>query len=34
MTTHKTDVIIIGGGIVGTAIARKLSKYQLDVVLL
>ncbi|MBU2704241.1 L-2-hydroxyglutarate oxidase LhgO, partial [Sporomusaceae bacterium BoRhaA] len=26
--------MIIGGGIVGTAIARKLSKYQLDVVLL
>lgn len=34
MTTLKTDVVIIGGGIVGTAIARELSKYQLDVVLL
>ncbi|MGC8972030.1 MAG: NAD(P)/FAD-dependent oxidoreductase [bacterium] len=27
------DVIIIGGGIVGTAIARELAKYQLEVVL-
>lgn len=30
----KSDVVIIGGGIVGTAIARELSKYELDVVLL
>lgn len=28
------DVIIIGGGIVGTAIARELSRYKLDVLLL
>lgn len=29
-----SDVVIIGGGIVGTAIARELSKYELDIVLL
>ncbi|MEG6585787.1 NAD(P)/FAD-dependent oxidoreductase [Dendrosporobacter sp. 1207_IL3150] len=29
----KADIVIIGGGIVGTAIARDLSKYKLDVVL-
>lgn len=28
------DVAIIGGGIIGTAIARELSKYELDVVVL
>jgi len=31
---YQTDVVIIGGGIVGTAIARELSKYDLNVVLL
>lgn len=31
--TAKADVVIVGGGIVGTAIARELSRYQLDVVL-
>ncbi|WP_122626537.1 NAD(P)/FAD-dependent oxidoreductase [Lucifera butyrica] len=30
----KTDVVIVGGGITGTAIARELSKYELKVVLL
>lgn len=30
----QADVVIIGGGIVGTAIARELSRYQLDVILL
>lgn len=30
----KTDVAIIGGGIIGTAIARRLSKYDLRVTLL
>ena len=29
----KTDVLIIGAGIAGTAIARELSKYELDVTL-
>jgi len=29
----KADLIIIGGGIVGTAIARELSKYKLQVIL-
>jgi len=30
----KTDVLIIGGGIVGASLAYEFSKYQLDVVLL
>lgn len=30
----KADVVIIGGGIIGSAIARELSKYELAVVLL
>ncbi|MFW6036088.1 MAG: NAD(P)/FAD-dependent oxidoreductase [Halothermotrichaceae bacterium] len=29
----KTDIVIIGGGVIGTAIARELSRYQLGVVL-
>ncbi|MEY8001165.1 NAD(P)/FAD-dependent oxidoreductase [Clostridium sp. Mt-5] len=29
----KTDVLIIGGGVIGAAIAHQLSKYNLDVVL-
>ena len=28
------DVIIIGGGVVGTAIARELSQYQLKIALI
>lgn len=32
--TAKADVVIIGGGIVGTAIARELSRYNADIVLL
>lgn len=31
---NKADVVIIGGGIVGAAIARELSRYHLDIVLL
>ena len=31
-TIFKTDVVVIGGGIVGTAIARELSEYELDLV--
>lgn len=34
MSTNSADVVIIGGGIVGAAIARELSRYQLHVVLL
>lgn len=29
-----SDVIVVGGGVVGTAIARELSKYKLDIILL
>lgn len=34
LNIDKTDIVIIGGGITGTAIARELSKYELNVVLL
>ncbi|HHF56449.1 MAG TPA: FAD-dependent oxidoreductase, partial [Thermoplasmatales archaeon] len=30
---EKADVVIIGGGVVGCAIARELSKYKLNVIL-
>lgn len=30
----ETDVVIIGGGVVGAAIARELSKYELKIILL
>ncbi|MCK4240696.1 MAG: FAD-dependent oxidoreductase, partial [Candidatus Atribacteria bacterium] len=30
----KTDVVIIGGGIIGTAIARELARYKLDITLI
>jgi glycerol-3-phosphate dehydrogenase len=30
----KTDVLIIGGGIAGTSIARELSRYELDLMLI
>ena len=33
-TTKTADVVIIGGGIIGAAIARELSKYRLTVVLI
>ena len=29
----EADVVIIGGGITGTAIARELSKYQVEAIL-
>jgi glycerol-3-phosphate dehydrogenase len=32
--SEKADVLIIGGGIVGTSIARELSRYELDVMLI
>jgi glycerol-3-phosphate dehydrogenase len=34
MRTQETQIAIIGGGITGTAIARELSKYKVDVCLL
>ncbi|MDF2499453.1 MAG: dependent oxidoreductase [Anaerosporomusa subterranea] len=34
MSAESTDVVIVGGGIVGSAIARELSRYQLAVILL
>ena len=30
---NKADIVIIGGGVVGCSIARELSKYKLDVIL-
>ncbi len=33
MQETKTDILIIGGGVVGTAIARSFSKYKLNVAL-
>lgn len=30
---RKTDVLIIGGGIIGTSISRELSKYNIDILL-
>ncbi|MFW6409519.1 MAG: NAD(P)/FAD-dependent oxidoreductase [Halanaerobiales bacterium] len=30
----KYDIVVIGGGLVGTAVARELSRYKLDIVLL
>ncbi|MBN2032990.1 MAG: NAD(P)/FAD-dependent oxidoreductase [Deltaproteobacteria bacterium] len=32
--SRSTDVLIIGGGVAGVSIARELSKYELDVVLI
>ena len=29
---YQADIVIIGAGVVGTAIARELSKYKLDVI--
>lgn len=33
MISSRTDVLIIGGGIAGTSIARELSRFELDVML-
>lgn len=33
LTSRKVDAVIIGGGITGAAIARELSKYKLDIIL-
>jgi len=27
------DVVIVGGGVIGTAIARELSRYKLNIIL-
>lgn len=33
MNTYQTDVVVIGAGAIGSAIARELSKYEVDVIL-
>ena len=33
MTQARADVVVIGAGVVGTAIARTLARYSLDLVL-
>lgn len=33
MKTYQTDVVVIGAGAIGSAIARELSKYEVDVIL-
>ncbi len=33
MAVHETEVLIIGGGVAGAAIARELSRYKADVTL-
>lgn len=33
MSVHETEVLIIGGGVLGAATARELSKYKVDVTL-
>ena len=34
MQTKTKDVVVVGGGVVGTSILRKLSYYQLDIALI
>jgi L-2-hydroxyglutarate oxidase LhgO len=33
MEQMETEVLIIGGGVLGAAVARELSKYKVDVIL-
>ena len=33
MKTYQTDILVVGAGAVGSAIARELSKYNIDVML-
>jgi len=33
-TPENADIIIIGGGVIGCAVARQLSRYELDIILL
>ena len=34
MTKKKADIVVIGGGVIGTAIVRELARYELDIILL
>ena len=34
MKTYNTDVVVVGAGAIGSAVARELSKYEVDVILL
>ena len=31
---YKTDIVVVGAGVVGSAIARQLSRYDIDVMLI
>ena len=34
LSKRKVDIVIIGGGVIGTAISRELARYELDILLL